>query len=73
MVTNIMMTVLYPAWCYLFIVKLDLGVPGCALVESTSQFFTLASNLVYTRTLDELEDTHVAFSFDQAKTKEFID
>ena len=52
MVTQLLSTTLHIAWCYLFIVKLDMGISGASLaicITYSSNFFAL---VLYTTVLD---------------------
>jgi MATE family multidrug resistance protein len=47
MKTLVVTVLLHPLWCYLFIVKLDLGVSGAAYALILSQFLNAASSSCY--------------------------
>ena len=61
MVTNGLNSLIYGFLCYIFVVKWDLGIAGCAYTDVISQLITFMSNLLYTWTIPELRETHVSF------------
>ena len=71
MITNLINTLLYPLWCYIFIVHLDLGIAGCAIADVVNNFLTLLCNLIYTFSCEDLQETHVGISLDTFKTGNF--
>ena len=42
-----LMTLLYPLWCYIFVVKLDLGVIGSSMCSLVSIFILFLSQLIF--------------------------
>lgn len=56
MTNNAIGTLLYPFWCLLFIIYLDLGIIGCALADVVSISLTYLFNLIYTSILDDISE-----------------
>ena len=48
MYTNAINTLLYPLWCYIFIVKYDMGIKGASLCNLISMLCIYVMNIVYT-------------------------
>lgn len=48
MLSNLLNTLAYPFWAYLFIVHLDWGIQGCAISDLVTTTVTLVFNLAYT-------------------------
>ena len=56
MVTNAVNVLLYPVILYIFVFQLNLGIVGLAMTDNISTFLTLLCNLVYTWTLEDLQE-----------------
>lgn len=56
MTTNAIGTLLYPFWCLLFIIYLDMGIIGCAMADVTAISLTFVLNLLYTARLKDIEE-----------------
>ena len=54
--SNALGVILYPFWCYIFIIHLDLGILGCAVTDVVSITITYAFNLVYTFLLADIQE-----------------
>lgn len=57
MASNLVNTLMYPLWCYLFIIHLELGIQGCALADLISMSITLVINFVYTYCCHDLQES----------------
>jgi len=58
MMSNMVTTLLYPIWCYLFIYKLRWGAIGCALADLIGMSITFAANLFYTWACSDLKEAN---------------
>ena len=59
MMTNLVNTLMYPLWCYIFIIHLNMGILGCAMSDLVSMVCTLAFNLLYTYSQTNLSDSFI--------------
>lgn len=57
MITNLLNTLAYPFWAYLFIVKLQWGIQGCAVTDIVSMSSTLIVSLVFTHMSEDLRES----------------
>lgn len=57
MVSNLVNSFMYPIWCYLFIIHLNLGIRGCALADLVSMSITFLINMWYTHQCQDLQET----------------
>ena len=64
MVSNVVSTLLYPLWCYYFIIKLEWGAMGCAFADLVGMTITFAANLFYTWTCKDISEATLWWDFD---------
>ena len=59
LMANTFAMLLYPVWCYLFVVKYELGIAGSSLANVASIMFTFLFSLTYTYTQPDLAETRL--------------
>lgn len=65
MLSNLVNTLVYPLWAYLFIVHLQWGIQGCAMTDLISMIMTLFINLGFTHWSEDLQESLVAVNFNE--------
>ena len=69
MVSNLINTLLYPLWCWYFIVYLKWGAMGCAMADLLGMILTFGSNLCYTWTCKDIKEAIDWWNLDFADFK----
>lgn len=59
LIASAISTLIYPLWCYIFIIRLDLGAVGSSLANLASALFMYIFNLTFTYMQEDMALTNV--------------
>ena len=65
MYANLVGTILYPIWSWIFIVHLGWGIYGCAMCDLICMSLTLAIDLGYTYWSEDMQESLVPLNFNE--------